>query len=170
MLVEVELLLEEAELLLELLVVFPLPLPFVLVLDVLPVPIKPVAPVVDVVPVPMSPVVTPVVLVDVRPVVLVEAEELLAELPLEEVPLDELPLEEPLVVPVVADVLDEPLALVEAEVLLLTEACPELPWPADPPSNIPIARASSEGKLTPCTFPGTSIGFKSASTNSFFPL
>ena len=56
------------------------------------------------------------------------------------------------------------------ELELLADACPAVPWPDDPPSNIAIARASCEGKLTPSIRSGTSIGLESANTNSFLPL
>ena len=94
----------------------------------------------------------------------VEAEWLPEELLLEELLLEELEdeLEELELLEELADELDA--------LELLADACPPLPWPDDPPSYIDIARASSDGKLTPSVRSGTSMGVESAKTNSFLPL
>ena len=127
-------------------------------LELLPVPIRPVVP--EVLPVPIRPVVPEVLPVPTRPV---ELELLLEELLLEELLLEELLLDEPLLdelVPVVAleEVLLVPVvelaelvlvALVPFPFPVLVELCPEFPFPVDPPPYIPIASASCEGKSTP---------------------
>jgi len=153
-------------------------------LDVLVVPARPVE--VEVVParpvevevVPARPVEVEVVparpvapeVVPAKPVVLVEVLELPAEAlvePLVDVPLVEEPLvEEPLVE---EPAVEEP--AVEELALVLEEAWPAFPCPAEPPAYIPIVRASCEGRSTPQTRPGTSIGSSAfVITNSFLPL
>ena len=99
-------------------------------LELLPVPIRPVVP--EVLPVPTRP---------------VELELLLEELLLEELLLEELLLDE--VVPVVALAELVLVALVPFPFPVLVELCPEFPFPVDPPPYIPIASASCEGKSTP---------------------
>jgi len=100
-----------------------------------------------------------------RPLELELLEELLLEELLDEL-LDELVPEEPL-----DELLPEELEEDEPEELeLLADACPVLPWPEVPPSNIAIASASCDGKLSPSTRSGTSVGLESANTNSFLPL
>ena len=111
-------------------------------LELLPVPIRPVVP--EVLPVPIRPVVPEVLPVPTRPV---ELELLLEELLLEELLLEELLLDE--VVPVVALAELVLVALVPFPFPVLVELCPEFPFPVDPPPYIPIASASCEGKSTP---------------------
>jgi hypothetical protein len=70
------------------------------------------------------------------------------------------------------DELDEEVEeLLEVEVLVLVELCPELPAPVEPPANMATAIPNSEGRLAPSTRPGTSRGSSSLdNTNSLLPL
>src|SRR5437762_6000892 len=140
-------LLEELELLLEVMPVRP---------EVLPIPKKPLE--LELLPVPKRP-------LELELLEALLLEELLLEVLLDEL-LDELVPEEPL-----DELLPEELEEDEPEELeLLADACPVLPWPEVPPSNIAIASASCDGKLSPSTRSGTSVGLESANTNSFLPL
>jgi len=166
-----ELLLLEEELPEELLDVLPVPIrPVELELDEVPVPIRPVELELDEVPVPIRP---------------VELEELLEELLLDELLLDELLLDELLLDELLPDelLLEELLfpfpfpvpvpgePVVEALLLELLPLWPEFPFPVEPPPYIPIATASCEGILSPSTRPGTSSGSSAfVITNSFLPL
>ena len=159
-------------------------------LDVLPVPIRPVEPELDEVPVPIRPVELELdeVPVPIRPV---ELEELLEELLLDELLLDELLLEELLLEELLLDELLPDELLVEEllfpfpfpvpvpvpgepvveELVELLPLWPEFPFPVEPPPSIPIATASWEGRLSPSTRPGTSSGSSAfVITNSFLPL
>jgi hypothetical protein len=158
-----------------------------LLLDVLPVPVRPVELELDEVPVPIRPVELELdeVPVPIRPVELEELldellldellldellldELLLDELLLDKLPVDELLLEE-LLFPLPVPVPGEP--VVEELPLELLPLWPEFPFPVEPPPYIPIATASCEGRLSPSTRPGRSSGSSAlVITNSFLPL
>ena len=128
--------------------------PLELELEVLPVPISPVELELELLPVPIRP-----ELEELDELLLLE--ELLADDELEELPAVELPAVE---LPAVE------LPAVELDDEVLVELWPELLCPDDPPSNIAMASASCDGRLTPSVRPGTSIGVELANTNSFLPL